>query len=985
MKDKIKKITNKCMLSIVTIMLILTSFNFTVAYAASEKPYFEVNKADEVITEAKKHIGKPYIWGAAGPDSFDCSGFASYVFKQVGLKFNADRFTTYSIESYLDGLSVTSYRYESSEASPAGAKKGDLILYYDSAGEPIHMGIYMGNGQIIHCAANMPSGPQDQVMISNVDALGTKHGSSLVTYRTFRTFAENGGVRLKKTDEYGNGLAGVTFKITTPNGSVRNVTTGKNGSWDSDEEGVALKEGTYHYQEISTVEGYILDNTVRTFQVIAGVKASANIVSATNQEQKGKINLTKTFDTSQTDGKKGDAILSGNTYALYADETIKNIAGTMTHYQKGQLISSNKTDREGKISWDDLPLGKYFIKELAANDTTMLNPEVIRLELRYAGQTVEKSMIDTTVQNRVNMQKIQIFKSGQGQGTSGIVDGLQGAEFTWKLKSEVDRVGWNDSETYAVIETDKNGKANTPYLPYGTYQVKETKTPKDYVTAPDFIVSVSEDHTKYPDIEQVKKININNAPYKSQLKLIKKDMDTGKRITLDSASFKIKNSKGEYVEQKVAGKRYDVFTTNSQNQVVPFFEKGTVMLPLALGADTYTIEEIKVPDGFLALERPLTFTITNQYDYDVDEDDEPVMEVIVKNEQPKGKIVLSKSDKQTGSPLENVEYTLTAKEDILNKIDGTLHYHKGQAVTAGKTDRNGTLCIDDLYMGHYELTETLTNEGYVLNEETQDIVFLQEDETTKEYVHEIQVTNIKPTGEIHLTKLDVDTSELLGGVIYRLTAKEDIISMDGHNTIYYHAGDPVNVDISEDGRYMSNELGEIHITGLPLGQYELKEVKQLDGYYSSDTVYDVDLSYDHSEKVVYVKNIEMYNTKTKTEIYKMDMKRRMLKGAKLSLYDNEGNLVESWTSEEQAHTIRGLLLNKTYRLHEDEAPADYEKAEDISFTLDDTGKPTILIIRDQKKIQPVKTGDDTMTLAMIAVILGAGIAAFILYRKSRKQ
>ena len=65
------------------------------------------------------------------------------------------------------------------------------------------------------------------------------------------------------------------------------------------------------------------------------------------------------------------------------------------------------------------------------------------------------------------MQKIQVFKSGEKDGISGLVKGLQGCEFTFKLKNEVDHVGCDNATTYAQITTDKNGIANTPYLPYG--------------------------------------------------------------------------------------------------------------------------------------------------------------------------------------------------------------------------------------------------------------------------------------------------------------------------------------------------------------------------------------------------------------------------------------------------------------------------------------------------------------------------------------
>ena len=109
-----KRITKKLILCFATISMLFTSLFSNVilpVHAASETTFFEVNKADEVINEAKKHIGKPYVWGASGPNSFDCSGFVSYVLKQTGLSLGADRITTSSAISFLNGKGVTSYQY----------------------------------------------------------------------------------------------------------------------------------------------------------------------------------------------------------------------------------------------------------------------------------------------------------------------------------------------------------------------------------------------------------------------------------------------------------------------------------------------------------------------------------------------------------------------------------------------------------------------------------------------------------------------------------------------------------------------------------------------------------------------------------------------------------------------------------------------------------------------------------------------------------
>lgn len=743
-----------------------------------------------------------------------------------------------------------------------------------------------------------------------------------------------GKLELTKYNEDKSGtVVDTTYQITGPNGFNETHTTNADGKILLDR----LAIGEYKAVEVQAGTGYLIDTNEFGFTIKANETTKVN---PTNIEPTGKIELKKSIDTSRTNGFDGDAVADGNVYGLYAKDKIMNKAGTKVFYQKDELVSKKTTDHDGKITWDNLPLGNYYIKELESNDGLVLNNQIVDVSIEYQGQTIQKVIKTRNTNNRVNMQKIRVFKSGEKDGISGIVKGLQGAEFTFKLKSEVNHVGWDNAKTYAKVTTDENGYASTEYMPYGEYLVKETFTPENYITAPDFTISITDDYTEYKDVEQIKTVNINNRPFTAQLKLVKVDKDTGERVTLNSASFKIKDSKGNYVTQKIAAQKYDTFTTNSKNQVTVLFgHKGEVTLPLALDAGTYTIEEIKIPDGFLKLEKPIKFTITNQYNYDLDEDEEPILTVEIENEQPKGKIILTKTDKETNKAMENVEYVLTAKETIYSAVDGTVLFEKGNIVAKGKTDINGQIIIDELFMGQYELRETLTNVGYVLSEEVHDIEFKAEDTSTKQYTIEINETNIAPTAEIHLVKSDKDTGELLSGVIYQLTAKEDIYSLDGRHQLLYKAGDTVSTDISQNGQYMTNELGEIHIAKLPLGKYALKEIKALDGYATDKQVYEIDLTYDGSEKTIYTKQFDLTNTKTAIEISKTDISTsKELVGAKLTLLDENNEMIETWTSTEQSHIITGLQVGRKYILHEDLVPLGYVKANDITFTVEDTDK-----------------------------------------------
>lgn len=87
--------------------------------------------AGAILSEAYKHLGKSYVWGATGPNTFDCSGFTSYVYKQVTGQYIGR--TTY------DQINA------GTEVSYSNLQPGDLVFPHDG-----HVGIYIGNGQMIH-------------------------------------------------------------------------------------------------------------------------------------------------------------------------------------------------------------------------------------------------------------------------------------------------------------------------------------------------------------------------------------------------------------------------------------------------------------------------------------------------------------------------------------------------------------------------------------------------------------------------------------------------------------------------------------------------------------------------------------------------------------------------------------------------------------------------------------------------------------------
>lgn len=363
----------------------------------------------------------------------------------------------------------------------------------------------------------------------------------------------------------------------------------------------------------------------------------------------------------------------------------------------------------------------------------------------------------------VEIQKLGI---GQDNHQSGLVEGLNGAEFTLKLQSEVNEKGWDNASTYEIITTANNsngkkGYATTTNLPYGKYIIRETKTPDGYVTCPDLIYEIS---------KETDNITLNNDITTAYVKLVKKDAKTGKTVSLNSASFKIKNKEtDEYVTQKVGKTKYSVFTTNSKNQVVvkdeyssSDDEEGSVTTPLKLSKGDYEITEIKTPKGFLDLDAPVEFSILNEVDLTKDDDGDNVVEIVINNEQPTGSIKLIKKDYDTKEALKDVGFKLTADQDVIDDADGSIIYHENEVIGEYTTDENGEINIADLPINAegktvYTMFETKPLDGYATDDTPIKFEFSQKDTTTKVYTVDKSMTNEKV--EIHTTATSDDNHE----------------------------------------------------------------------------------------------------------------------------------------------------------------------------------------------------------------------------------
>ena len=668
-----------------------------------------------------------------------------------------------------------------------------------------------------------------------------------------------------------------------------------------------------------------------------------------NEEKIGTVNFKKTLAQTAT-GLFGDATVDA-TYKLTVASDIKNANGDVVLHKgdnavdrlSGKDISVKKADADGNITWTNLWLGNYTISEVEASTGTLLNKATVSASpVSNVAGTSNEAVVNETQANTVKQQPVEVFKEGIGQDNhaSGKVVGLNGAEFTVKLQSEVNKVGWDNASTYDVVTTKNDddgasGYATTKPLPYGVYILRETKTPEGYIKAPDLVFSITKDSDK------AKKIAINNDMVSAYIKMIKKDAKTGKTVSLNGTSFKIKNREtGKYVTQKVGSTTYDVFTTNSKNRVVldkNYYSsdndlKGEVVTPLKLISGKYQVEEVGTPKGYLDAENPVEFNVLNEVDLTKDDDGDNLVTVVVRNEQPTGTLKINKTvaldDKADlslvdTSDLSGIEFTLTAKEDVIDMADGSIIYKKGAVVGKYNLNKDGTLKVENLPIGKYELQETKTLDNLVLNDKVYDVTFTQKDTKTKVYTETKAIEN-QPT-KTKISKQTITGEKELEGATLQIVDKDNKVVAEW---------------VSTDKTY--------YIEGLAKGDYTLVETLAPSEYVISSNV---NFSVDDSGKVHQVKMVDKQVKFTKTDV----TGEKEVEGAEITVTDKETNqVVDKWTSGKDAHYISGLKEGKTYVLSEVVSPEGYVKSTDIEFTVT-TDKETQKVNMKDKRVEFTKT------------------------------
>lgn len=688
---------------------------------------------------------------------------------------------------------------------------------------------------------------------------------------------------------------------------LKEKTVGTKGTYTTTMYYNVKNQGKFRIVEYTRPYGYTTSNWAKEIQITQDGQIFSYLSEVKNTQVRGQVNFKKNDkevnykNESYTESfAQGDASLQGALYGLYARENIVSPDDGSVLYQAGQQVETKTTNSNGKITWENLHLGKYYVQEITPSigylkDTTQYE---IDLQSYYntnyfnqGNQTAQTIVYrntgtdpqyDNTEQRVISKETIkkQSFQLTKLSLTdeSTMADPLEGAGFKIYLIKELSKVkdgtivpdanGNYNPEEFRTIDftkeqtalsftnnangeripelfSNEDGILVSPELAYGKYVIVESTTPSNVKTIHPFIVEIQEDSRTTK-----KMVYPIDREFEARIKIIKKDDTTGEKVLKANASYRIWDvSHNQYVEQWVTypnkvqyGTEKNPYTTTDQ---------GYLLTPEVLTPGEYDLIEVAAPDGYVLAgreENPKTnirFTISTNNIYEIDPD-------------------------------------LGTRNAIIT-------------VEQGNSPQVGTITVEK--QGEFLSEAQQREEGY----------------------------------QFEYTKRAVTDAK------FAIYAKEDIYTQDNQGTIIYQEDQL----IKEVG---TNTEGKAIFEKLPLGKYTIVETKAGEGFILNTERKEVELTYEGQEKAVVYKDAQYTNERQKIgiQITKKDRETgSALQGAEFGLYtkedfyytDNSGSnrtiaanqLVAKTTSNEDGVATfedANLPLGKYY-IKEQKAPKGY--------------------------------------------------------------
>ena len=677
---------------------------------------------------------------------------------------------------------------------------------------------------------------------------------------------------------------------------VKTVTTNKNGE-------AVIKDlplGKYRVKETKATSGFVLNPDSQEVSFIYKDQNTPEIeekLEFSNERQKVELSVEK------QDAETGKA-LKGATFGLYNKEAISS--GDKVIVKADTLLQEITSNEKGKAAFTlDLPLGRYYVKELQAPAGYVSSDEILEFDATYQGQDVKTIKLKSVKKNQPTT--VEVTKADITTGTE-----LDGASMSVLDKDGNVIDSWTSvKDSPHVIKRLQVGK---------TYILREELAPYGYLRATDVEFTIS-------DTAEVQKVKMEDEVPVARLLVNKKGE------FLDSVSL-LDNAKGmiehlfNYVTGNLTDVTFNVYAAEAIRAVdgvsADYYAADELVGSITtdgngiaqmdnLPLGRYYIVEKETSHGYVLDNEPRYVDLTYR------DQDTPLVTYSAdwQNARQRVQVEVLKKEKDSDKVLSGAIFGLYAADDIVSS-KGKVLLAKDTLIELKTTDEEGKIqfAADLPVDSRYYIKELAAPDGYVTDQEPQEFTFEYQGSGTS--VAEYAFTFEDEQTTVELSKADLTDKKELPGASLKVTDE------DG-NTV---------------DEWVSKEEAHI-IKGLIVGKkYKMTETKPADGYVTAESI---EFTVENTKEV---QKHQMLDDVTKVEISKKDITDSSeVPGAKLIILDKDGKKVESWTSTDKPHMVEKLPVGE-YTLREEQAPDGYLIAEDVKFTVKDTGKVQKVKMKD---------------------------------------
>lgn len=473
--------------------------------------------------------------------------------------------------------------------------------------------------------------------------------------------------------------------------------------------------------------------------------------------------------------------------------------------------------------------------------------------------------------------------------TGGVTQDISYGEFYDEPESDVSfSVKWMDLAKIKIVKADDATGVNLSGAVFGIYSDKECKTLITKMPATDANGASEVEITKTQDTVYLKEISVPNG-YKMSTVVTNINLEAGKtttkKITNEEQKGKITVKKtGEvltgvtgaegnlvfqYSSSKFENAQYKIFAAEdiiSQDKKTKIHSAGDLVETLTTGADgsatskslylgKYKVVEQKAPADLVIGKTEADRTQYVTLSYAGQTEDLTVGEVTFNNDRPGVQVQVIKKSENDDVTLKGAIFGLYAAEDI-KAHDGTVLVKAGTLIEQVTSDGEGLAAFkSDIPINHrYVVKEIQAPPLYYMSTDSYEFDYIYKDDATYTYTFEHTFLNEEVRGEVHVSKIDVDSEDYisqgdasLDGATYGLYAAEDIQHPNGKTGTVHQKDELVAQGVITDGK--------VDFTNLYLGNYYVKEISPGEGYLLDETSYQVEVGYEGQEVAIVHRNV----------------------------------------------------------------------------------------------------------------------------------